>query len=344
MNKGKGKSGIQLRSILIWTIALVMAAGILMPLQAEPSEAADVPSFKNKSSYVAKIHPVYNGRFVMNLRLEANQSVYGYDTLQGSCYGRGYIYYLLWNRSVDKCKLVKLRGADRRVIRVSRPLKVYHGNDITYNTRTNRLVIAHARPDRKRLSVVNPNTLRIIKTHTITLPKNLPGADWSRVRRKGGYNGFNNIAYNAKHRQYVVQLYGTRDFVLLNESFKPVRYIVPTGWDKQVYQGMDSFGDRIVVCNSPKGARRENVLTVYNWRGKYLSKVRLNRKCELESVYHAGSRLYVTYYRAHWEDYRWVLKTKTIRKNGKRVRVRTYGVKWGRYLNRDSYIYRVTGL
>ncbi len=333
------------KRFMLVTTMVVVAGVFTLPLETETGEAAAAyPPVGNKPAVSAKITAMKKNGQRMNLRLEADQSVFGYDTLQGSCYGNGHIYYLLYNRSKDRCKVVRMKRSSKKVTGVSRPLKLYHGNDITYNTRTRRLVVAHAKPDRKTISVINPRTLKVVKRVSVSLPKKLAEENKKRLKKKGGYNGFSSIAYNAKHRQYVVQLYSMRDFLILDEKFRPVRYIVPDEWERQVYQGIDSFGDRIVVCNSPKGRRPYNVLSVYDWDGHYLSQIKLNRRYEAESVFHVGSSLYVGFYRAHVENYRWVLKTKTVRKKGKRVRVRYYGKKWGRYLNRDSYLYRVTGL
>ena len=362
------------RIVMTAVISLTLVAGLMLPLQAENSYAAgNEPSFSASPNIKSKITTLKKDKKQLNLRLAANQAIGRHDTLQGSCYGNGHIYYLLYDQGRDKCKVVKMRMSDLSVVKVSPALKLYHGNDMTFNTRTNRIVVAHAKPDRKRISIINPTTLGIERTLSIDdLPEDLPGIDWDRIKEKGGYIGFNNIAYNEKYDQYVVQLYTMRDFLFLDAAFKPIRYVKPSDWDRQIYQGMDSFGDCIVVCNSPKSGKPDNVLSVYDWNGKYLSRVYLSRNMELESVFHYGNRLYVGYYSAYWAGYKWINKTKKVKKKvkvkvrvkiksgknkgkykyvtktkKKKVTVRYYAKqrKLGkRFLNRDGYLYRVTNL
>ena len=80
-----------------------------------------------------------NGRF-FDYRTEAGQVLYGYDTLQGACANNGYAYLTLYNRTVEKCKIVKVHLASLTVIKVSKALPIYHGNNLTYNTRKNLIV------------------------------------------------------------------------------------------------------------------------------------------------------------------------------------------------------------
>lgn len=356
--------------IMIGMLSFVLAAGLALPLQTETSSAASsYPKFSNKSNISAKLKPVKKKRLYLNLRLEANQPIGRTDTVQGMCYGGGYLYYLLNDRVRDRCRVVKMRRSNLTVVKMSAPLYLNHGNDMTYNTRTGKLVISNSKPNGQRLTVVNRNTLAIERRVDIDdLPEDLPGIDWERVEDKGGYQGFSNVAYNEKHDQYVVQLYKTRDFLFLDKSFRPVRYVTPEKWDKQMYQGIDSFGNRIVVANSFKSGKPYNVLSVYDWDGNYLSRVNLGRGFELETVYHAGSSLYAAVYKSYWAHYQWKLKTKKVKKkvkvkvrvkgkNGKykyvtkykkkKVKVKVYGKKrslFTKFLNRDSNVYLITKL
>jgi|GEM_PF-4840450 len=338
---GKKKFNILMTAL----ITLTMVGTLALPLQVETAQAASgVPRFSNKPVIKAKLTPIKKNKKTMNLRLEVRQKVTGYDTIQGSCYGGGYMYFLMWCRANDKCRILKIKKSNLKVVKISKVLSMNHGNDMTYNSRTGKLVVANSRPYGKKLTVINSKTLTIEKRLTVELPENVPGIRWNRIKSKGGYNGFNNIGYNAAHDQYVVQLYNTRDFLFLDSKFKPVRYVTPTNWDRQVYQGMDSFGDRIVVCNSYASGKPDNVLSVYDWDGKYLSRVKLARGMELESVFHQGNQLYVSFYKAYTARYLWKTKVKKTRKKGK-IRVYVKKRKSGlKFLNRDGYVYRVTNL
>ena len=225
----------------------------------------------------------------------------------------------------------------KQVVRISKDLPLYHGNDMTFNPRTGRIIVCHAKPDRKRLSVIDARALTIIATKTINLPSNLPGIKTKRLRSHGGYNGFNTIAYNEARDQYVIQLYGTRDFVYLDRNFRPVRYQRLYKWARQVYQTMDTYGDYIVVANSYEDGKPYNVLSIYDWDGRHLSQIKLNRGMELESVLHDSKGFYLTYYHKDYEAYyKTVTKTKTKKKKV-RVRVIKKKIKIKKGKNKGKY-------
>ena len=112
----------------------------------------------------------------LELRAAAGQYVGGYDTLQGSCTDGTYAYYVLYNRNVEKCKIVKIRLSDNKVIKVSGVLKIHHGNGLTYNPDQNCLVAVHNTVFPLKLSVINPNTLKVKKSLTVKIPSKLDGA------------------------------------------------------------------------------------------------------------------------------------------------------------------------
>ena len=78
---------------------------------------------------------------VFDLREAAGQSLYSYDTLQGACAHDGFVYYTLYDRNKEKCKIAKADLMSLEVVKVSAPLPIYHGNNLTYNTRKN-LILA----------------------------------------------------------------------------------------------------------------------------------------------------------------------------------------------------------
>lgn len=372
----KAKKTEKLHILITALIIIAMVTTLALPLHAEDSQAASkIPTFTDKDKVDARMIPVKKKikkkKVVMNLRLEAGEALYGYDTLQGSCYGKGYYYYILFNRHRNKSKVVKMRMSDKTVVKVSKSLYLYHANDMTYNTAKKRLVVAHGGGDRRGVSVINPSTLKIEKRHTVKLPKNLDKLTPSekyRERLRKNYSGFNSIAYNSKHKVYVVHLYTIRDFLYLDQDFKPVHYERLYERDSQLYQGIDSFGDNIVVCNSFVSGKPYNVLSVYDWDGHYLQRIRLNRGMELESVTHIGNKLYAGFYKAYTARYQWKsrpsvqikkikVKKKVLIKSGKNkgkykikykykrklVKVRVYykDKKQQRWVNRDNFLYRV---
>ncbi len=221
-----------------------------------------------------------------NLTRAAGQKLYRYDTLQGACANDGYGYFTQYNRKNDKTKIVKVRLADMRVVKVSKPLNIKHANGITYNTRKDIIVVANSTPRPKRLSVIDPRTLKL-KYHKTIKTK------WRNFRGVGA------IAYNEKHNCYICYTRKYHDLVLLNEKLKPYKRIRKNAGKNMIYQGLDSLGDRIYLCQSFKGRRNYNLITVYNMKGRVVSKVKLRTgkpKKELETIFHDGTRFYAGFY------------------------------------------------
>lgn len=280
-----------------------------------------------------KVKPIYKNKLLkkkLELRALAKQKVPGYDTLQGACYGNGYVYYLLEDRTKAnysssgglkaRCKIVKIKLSNKSVIKISKALPLGHGNDMTYDTKRNRLVISHSTPTPKYVSIVDPNTLKRRSTQSVELPKTLKGMSSSRRKY---YNGFGNIAYNAKHDKYVVVLRGQtfHHIMLLNGDFKPVKFLPVDTMAKQMLQGIETYDDFILVGQSYGYGYTGNNILVYNWNGAYMSRLNLGNTYEMESIFHDSSGFYIGYYTSYYK----------------------YKIGKGNVLHRDNFIYKMTG-
>lgn len=277
------------------------------------------------------------GKKVFELRAFAKQKMYAYDTVQGSCTDGTYGYFCLYNRKLEKCKIAKVRLSTNKVVKVSGVLEVAHGNDIAYDSARKRLVVVHSTRNGRRLSVVSPSTLKVTAVTDVAIPTPLPGA--TDAQRKGA-KAFSAIAYNAKRDQFAVLLSSSHDFLLLDASFRPVRYVPATSKSTAVYQGIDATNDHLLVAVSPRSSSQYNAVLAYTWDGVYQGKVNLKKLDEVESIYHVGSKYYVSVYRSYYKV--------TYKKVKKKVRV------YGRYKTkivkvrerkyaRDNYIYKVSG-
>jgi hypothetical protein len=227
----------------------------------------------------------------------AGQKLYGYDTLQGACANGGYGYFALYNRNVEKCKIVKVNLTTMKVVKVSKALPVYHANNLTYNTKKNLIVATCCKVKGKRAVFIYPKTLTVAYSKDIALKttKKIPK---SVVR---SYKGFTAIAYNAKHDCYVGRLRGNNNVIIFNGSMKPVRYVVLKG--KRTYllnQGMESVGDYIYDVRSFKGKYKYSAVTVHTMSGKYVKTIKFpfgyKPGTELECIFHDGDRFYAGFY------------------------------------------------
>lgn len=260
---------------------------------------------KKKSKYIVKTKP-------FELRGRAKQAMGKYDTMQGGCSDGKYMYFVLLNKQNKRCKITKVKISTKKVVKVSKPLKLNHGNGLAYNPDTKRLIVAHADGNPKALTEINRSTLKKIKTHTVQAPSTLQGATVSQLK---AYNGFSSIAYSPKKNVYVGLLYGSHNVALLDSNFKMIRYITLSKKKNQVYQCIEVAGDSILVGQSFESSSQPyNIIITYDWNGNYVTTTRLQKSFELENVFVAGAKVYAGFYRSYTK---------------------------GKKFMRDNYVYRV---
>lgn len=272
------------------------------------------------------------------LRSAAGQKMKKYDTLQGGTAYGNIGWYTLYDRKVNKCKVVKVNLKTMKVTKVSAVLNVEHGSSIAYDPYAKNLAIAHGPYHYKRVTLLDPNKLTVKKTITLTLPSKTKGCTSKRSR---AFKGITALTYNREHHFYVARLKELGDLVYYDSNFKPLEYIYLKVKGGGMYQGIDSVGNYVLVGQSPYKKNKYNRITVYNWRGQYLSTVRLCKRYEVETLYHTGKTLYAGYYRSYYETYylsKWRIKVYRGKKHKIKKRL-----KYTR-LKRDNYIFRVTDL
>lgn len=231
----------------------------------------------------------------LELRSAAKQSVGGYDTLQGSCTDGTYGYYVLYNRKVEKCKIIKIRLSDNKVIKTSGILKIAHGNGLTYNSDKKCLVAVHNTVNPKRLSVISPSTLKVQKTIDVKIPSTLTGATKSNL---SAIKKFGSISYNKNRGIYVILLSNSHDLLFLDKNFVPQEYRKITYKPNGIYQCIDTSNKYILLGLSPGSGLSNNVICVYEWDGTYRFMINVRDGYELESIFHVGQKLYAGFYHA----------------------------------------------
>lgn len=253
---------------------------------------------KKKVKYVTKTKP-------FELRARAGQKMGRYDTMQGGCSDGKYMYLILLNKIKKRCKIAKVSIKTKRVVKISQPLKLNHGNGLAYNPDTKRIVVTHAEGNRRAISEISKNSLRLVTTHYIYAPSTLPGATASQLR---AYQGFGSIAYSSKEDVYVCLLYKSHNIVLLDENFRMIKYIPLSKKKGQIYQCVEVVGDSILIGESygSTKAKSYNILSTYNWDGQYVTTTRLQKSFELENVFVAGTKVYAGFYRSYTKGRRFM--------------------------------------
>ena len=132
------------------------------------------------------------------------------------------------------------------------------------------------------------------------------------------------------------------NFVILDSELDPVRYVKVSKKNNYVVQGIDATDDYIMLAQSPKTSKQKyNIITVYDWDGKYISKINVKKGYEIESIYHVGSKYYAGFYRSYYRT-RYKDVEKTVKVDGKEKKKKVK-VKYREY-QRDNYVYQIKGI
>ena len=202
-----------------------------------------------------------------------------YDVLQGGCTDGRFAYLILENQKMAKsgqsphseCVICKVDMDDWQITAKSASLPLHHGNDITYNPRTGKLIAVHCYGRPNDVSFIDPETLQITET-------------------KEYFHSVYGIAYNPTRNQYVMAIRGGYDFAVFDSRFGLLRYI--KGVDTRfVKQGIDCDDNYIYFATS-----EENAIVCYDWTGQYRG-VFAVRGCdrEAENIFHRGDQWYIAY-------------------------------------------------
>ncbi len=260
-----------------------------------------IVSIKVAKKVTANMTLLKKGDAAFNFRIAAKQKLYQYDTLQGACANGGYAYLTLYNRKVEKCKIVKVKLSNLSVVKVSAALPIYHGNNLTYNTKKKRIVATCCTTSKKaknRVVLINPSTLKVTSIKNIKLSKKVKKLPRS-VRKKN--KGFTAIAYNEKHNCYVARLRQNGNIVILNKNLKPLRYVKLKGKKTGLLvQGIETVGNYIYDVRSFKGRYHYCMVTVHTMSGKYVGQMKFPYGTapgkELQCIFHNGKQFYAGFY------------------------------------------------
>ncbi len=289
-----------------------------------PDEPVVLPDLDASATLLERKGATYN------INQATKQSVGGYSVLQGACTDGDYAYYVMLKKTTSaadcRCKILKTKLKSNRKVLYSESLNLGHGNDITYDSERNRLIVVHYDPNPFRLSIVNPETLTVEKRFSLKLPETIPGATQRDYRK---ITGITAIAYSPERNQYVVKIKASHNYLILNKRFKPIQYVKVTDSVSGTSQGIDADADYIYALKSHSGAG--NSISVYDWEGNYLYKINIPVYYEGESLFHVEERFYMGTYRSYMEYY-YTTHYKTKRVKWKKVD--------GKWVYKNKYVYQ----
>ena len=161
---------------------------------------------------------------------------------------------------------------DGSFVAVSKVLQLGHGNDMTYDAKNNRLVVAHGHSEGQILTLVDPDTLALIKN--VNIPR-----------------GSGAITYSVAKDRYAISQGGT-SLHFLDGDFTWIASYTRTDSTGYTAQGMGSDEDYVYF---PMSGSKDNVLVVYNWEGKYITTIQIPVSHESESMFWVNDTYYIAY-------------------------------------------------
>ena len=215
----------------------------------------------------------YVGNFIPTIIQNKRQVV------QGGCTDGTYYYVLLndnkWNDPESISKIFKYKLDTGEKVAESDELLVGHGNDMTINTKTGKLIVVQNAPEGNKISIFNPDNMELEETKTLALE-------------------ICSMAYDSSRNCYwvgLVELSGY-NFARLDSDFQQVGSAyegVNTGFTTQ---GIDVDSKYIYFCQY-----NTNCIVVYDKQGNYVKQITLsNQENEAEHIFHVGGTFYIGYH------------------------------------------------
>lgn len=191
---------------------------------------------------------------------------------QGAASDGTHVYFVLRNSSDNQAMVFKYDMTGKQVAK-SAVFNGGHCNDMTLNTRTSKLYVAHGSAAPKKLTPVAAKDLAVGTTTEISV-------------------GTGAITYNAPRNCYAVSQ-GGKSLYLCDAGFKKVQSYSRTDETGYTAQGMGS-DDHYVYF--PMSSSKDNVLVTYDWNGRYVATLKIALSLESESMFYAAGNYYVNFH------------------------------------------------
>lgn len=191
---------------------------------------------------------------------------------QGATGDGSYYYFALKNTDDSAAKIIKYSISNLKEVGKTGTFDGGHANDLTYNSATNSLLLAHGHAQGNILTVVSCKDMNVIKDIQIPV-------------------GAGAITFNSKRKYYAVSQGGT-SLHFLDESFNLMESFIREPVTGYTAQGMGSDDSYIYF---PMSGKNDNIIVVYDWDGVYITTLTLNTPSESESFFYAAGNYYISF-------------------------------------------------
>ena len=192
---------------------------------------------------------------------------------QGAASDGTHVYFVLRNSGDSQAMVFKYDMATGQQLAKSAVFNGGHCNDMTLNTRTSTLYVAHGSTAPKVLTPLAAGDLAIALDKSISV-------------------NIGAITYNATRNCYAVSQ-GGNNLVLCDAGFKKAQNFTRTDDTGYTAQGMGS-DDYYVYF--PMSSSTDNILVAYDWNGRYVATIKVNLAYESESMFYAAGNYYVNFH------------------------------------------------
>lgn len=250
-------------------VALLLILALLFSCGALAEGKLTAKDLNTDDSFRVKL------RQMIRLKKPSGGEYYYYRVQQGSATDGKYAYTILENQRINRSSIWKIDMKDWSVVNTVYDLALDHSNDMTYNPKINRLIVAHNAPNYSTISFVDPDTLQVTESRKICCE-------------------IFAIAYEPSRDQYIVGISGTFDFAVLDADFNKVARCrgIDTG---RIRQGVDCDENYVYFPQVGEDYMTDNCIVVYDWAGNYINTVTMKKFQEIESMFHWEDDWYLAF-------------------------------------------------
>ena len=191
---------------------------------------------------------------------------------QGATGDANSFYFALKNSSDTSTKIFKYDISSLKSVGQTVAFNGGHSNDLTYNSQSNCLYLAHGQSQGTILTIISCDNMEVVKDITIPV-------------------GAGAITYNSSRKIYAVSQGGT-SLHFLDESFQVIQSFTRESVTGYTAQGMGSDDSYIYF---PMSGTNDNIIVVYDWSGKYVTTLTLNTASESETLFYTNGKYYISF-------------------------------------------------
>ena len=197
---------------------------------------------------------------------------------QGAASDGKYAYFSVRRAGADSVGgvIYKYDLKTHEKVAVSEEINFGHGNDLTFDTKNNRLIVAHGLAESHFLTIVDPETLTVIERVEI-----VPSGS--------------SISYNPHTNTYAMGEGYKVDY--MDENFNLIKTFSRRDYDQSGYvnQGMGS-DEHYLYFPVSHSNKTKNLIIVFDWNGNQIKEVSLPEQHESQSIFTVGDDYYITFY------------------------------------------------